>query len=514
MNRLLLIILISTTTCAFTVQAQTVSGAEKGSRQGALTHSVAAPNEKKEGDCGCDSKVLPDVLAIINDVRITSKDIDEPIKNSLSSLYQQVIDARKRELYLQINSILLDAEAKKRGISPSKLLEEEVIAKTKEPTDEEAQVFYNQNKDRILGEFKDVKAAIINYLLNQRQSNEAKKLADRLRAASDVKILAADVTPPESEADRARILATVDGKGITSGDVEDALQPLIFSVQEQIYNLRKNELELKINNLLLEQEAQKRKITSRALLETEVTLKIKKVSETDARGFYEQNKDKIGGEYAQLKDQLVQYLQAREQRTAESSFASALRQAASIQVFLPAPEAPVYAIATDDQPSKGDAAAPVTIVEFTDYQCPSCAGTQPIIEQLLKEYANKLRLVMCDFPLAKHQNAFKAAEAAEAAREQGKYWDYIAILFNSQSALGIDKLKEYASKLGLDRQKFDQALDSGKFAEKVRRDLQDGLKIGINSTPTIFVNGKRIQERSYESLKAAVENALKTAAKQ
>jgi protein-disulfide isomerase len=152
----------------------------------------------------------------------------------------------------------------------------------------------------------------------------------------------------------------------------------------------------------------------------------------------------------------------------------------------------------------------VTIVEFTDYQCPSCAYTQPIIEDILKEYGDRLRLVVRNFPLDQHQNAFKAAEAAEAAREQGKYWEYIAILFHNQSALGTDKLKEYATQLGLDRAKFDAALDSGRFAERVQQDIQDGMKLGIDSTPTVFINGRKMQDqKNHDSIKAAVESALK-----
>jgi protein-disulfide isomerase len=151
----------------------------------------------------------------------------------------------------------------------------------------------------------------------------------------------------------------------------------------------------------------------------------------------------------------------------------------------------------------------VTIVEFTDFQCPSCAKSQPVLEAIAAEFGDKVRLVVRDFPLDQHTFAFKAAEAAEAAREQGKYWEYIAILFLNQSALEVAKLKEYATQVGLDRKRFDEALDSNKFAEKVRRDLNDGMKLGVNSTPTVFINGRRVRERSRESLKAAVEAALK-----
>ena len=502
MKRLVSFILTALFCFASLAQAQTASPA----------NPPAKPAAAKE-DCGCEGKPLPDIIATVNGVQIKVKDIDEPIASRIQTLQQEIINARKREVDLQINSKLLEAEAKKRGTTANKLIEQEIVAKAKEPTEAEAQAFYDQNKTRINGAFKDVKKDIIEYLRADRQRAEAAELAKRLRAAADVKIIVAEATPPATEAERTRLFATVNGERITSGDVEDSLRPMIFELQEQIYELRKQQLDLKINDILLEQEALKRKITARALIEAEVTSKVKPVAEADAQKFYEENKDRLnGGEYTQLKPQIMQYLSQQESRRAEGAFAEQLRKSAAIQISLIAPEPPAYNIAIDDQPMKGNQAATVTVVEFTDFQCPSCAKSQPVLEAIAAEFGDKVKLVVRDFPLDQHAFAFKAAEAAEAAREQGKYWEYIAILFQNQSALEVPKLKEYATQVGLDRQKFDAALDSGKFTEKVRRDLTDGMKIGVNSTPTVFINGRRVRDRSRESLKAAIEAALKQSA--
>jgi protein-disulfide isomerase len=282
---------------------------------------------------------------------------------------------------------------------------------------------------------------------------------------------------------------------------------LIFDVQEQVYKIRKDELELTINDALLAQEAQKRQITTNALLDAEV--KPKPVTDEQAQAFYDQNKERVSGDFAQTKDAIRQYLKQIQVRQAERAFVEKLRATATIQSFLAAPESPVFSISTTDQPSLGKADAPVTIVAFTDYQCPSCAAMHPELERLVKEYGNKVRLVTRDFPLSQHTEAFKAAEAAEAARDQGKYWEYIQILLHNQSALTVDKLKGYASELALDRTKFDSALDSGKFAESVQRDIEDGMKLGINSTPAIFINGRRVSVQGYDELKAIVDAAFK-----
>jgi protein-disulfide isomerase len=172
------------------------------------------------------------------------------------------------------------------------------------------------------------------------------------------------------------------------------------------------------------------------------------------------------------------------------------------------PEPPALQIATDEQPSKGNANAPVTIVEFTDFECSTCQQSQPVLEKLAQEYSDRVRLVVRDYPLEKHKNAFKAAEAAEAAREQAKYWEYAAVLFANQKELGVEKLKEYASKVGLDRKRFDAELEASKYAPRVQRDMQDGMKAGVSGTPTIFINGKRVGDTTYAVLRAAIEEAL------
>lgn len=463
-------------------------------------------------DCGCEDKPLPEVIGVVNGVKISKLDFAPETQARVKELQQQVIEARQRELDLQIDSILLEREAKKRGVSPSQVIKDEVIAKVQQPTEAEAQAFYDQNKAQINAEFKDQKNNIIEFLRYQRQQEQARKLAERLRAAAQVKVIAKPSAPPANNAERAKVVASVDDKQITLGEIEDSLRPLIFSVQEQVYALRKQDVELKINDTLLAQEAQKKGVTTRALLETEVSAKVARVTDAEAQTFFDQNKDRISGDFAQTKTQIIQYLQERREQDATIAFAEQLRRASTVQVNITAPVSPAFAIATDDQPAKGNPNAVVTIVEFTDFECSSCALQHPVLERIVNEFGDRVRLVVRDYPLSQHNNAYKAAEAAEAAREQGKYWEYATVLFRNQSALGVDKLRQYATELGLDRARFDASLDSGKLAEKVQRDLMDGRKLGVNRTPTLYINGKRLADNSYESLKSAVDAALKTEA--
>jgi protein-disulfide isomerase len=280
-------------------------------------------------------------------------------------------------------------------------------------------------------------------------------------------------------------------------------------VKEEVYGLRKSSLEQKINDTLLTQEAQKRGVSGRVLLDAEVRSKVPIITEAQALDFYNKNKERINGDFSTLKSSIMDYLQTTEQNRLEAAFAERLQKAANVQKFLTPPAPPVYDIATDDQPTRGNPSATVTVVEFTDYECPSCGTQYSVVERLMTEYSASVRFVVCDFPLAKHANAHKAAEAAEAAREQGKYWEYTAMLFRNQSSLEVPKLKEYATLLGLDRAKFDSGLDGNKFAANVDRDLLAGNQVGVSGTPSFFVNGRRVKDITYEGLKAAIEAALK-----
>ena len=153
----------------------------------AQTSTSAAPAEQVV-DCGCEDKRVADVLGVVNGVKITKQDLSPETRSRVEQLQREVIEARKRELDLQIDSLLLEAEAKKRQVLPSQVLKDEVVAKVQEPTEAEAQKFYDENKARIQAEFKDAKDDILRYLRYQRQQELARKLAERLRAAAQVKV--------------------------------------------------------------------------------------------------------------------------------------------------------------------------------------------------------------------------------------------------------------------------------------------------------------------------------------
>ncbi|MBT4936188.1 thioredoxin domain-containing protein [Candidatus Woesearchaeota archaeon] len=169
-------------------------------------------------------------------------------------------------------------------------------------------------------------------------------------------------------------------------------------------------------------------------------------------------------------------------------------------------------VRVDDDAVKGSADAPVTIIEFSDYECPFCGKyVQETYPQIVTEYIDtgKVQYVFRDFPLDFHQNAQKASEAAECAGEQGKYWDMHDQLFANQNLLDVDNLKRYALNLGLDTDEFDTCLDSGSMEAEVQKDMADGQKAGVSGTPAFFINGKMISgAQPFSAFKTEIEAAL------
>src|ERR1700761_482220 len=165
---------------------------------------------------------------------------------------------------------------------------------------------------------------------------------------------------------------------------------------------------------------------------------------------------------------------------------------------------------TDKDHRQGDPEAPCVLVEYGDYQCPSCGGAYPIVKRVQKHFGKRLGFVFRNFPLTQlHPYAEAAAETAEFAAAQGKFWEMHDLIYENQARLGEELLLDLAQELDLDPEKLIQALQAKEFAARVKSDFSSGVRSGVNGTPTFFINGQRHDGRyDYESLVAAVEEVL------
>jgi protein-disulfide isomerase len=325
---------------------------------------------------------------------------------------------------------------------------------------------------------------------------------------------AAPPTPapsPSSAASSPDVVAVIAGEPFTARQLEEAAGPRLFQLRSQQYQAERQILDDAIAKRLLEREAAQRKITVEDLVQQEVTSKVAPVTEAEQKAFYEQNKPRFGPlteaeAMKRIETGLAQ--QRAAQRRAE--FVETLRAKAGVRILLDPPRLTVEAAG---DPSRGPADAPVTIVEFSDFQCPYCSRAIDTMKKIEESYAGKVRLVYRDYPLVQiHPNAARAAEAAACANDQGKFWAMHDLLFAHQDKLEAADLKKNAAALGLDTAAFDQCLDSGRHAEGWRKDAADAERYGVSSTPAFFINGRLVVgAQPYEAFAQVIDDELERA---
>lgn len=173
-----------------------------------------------------------------------------------------------------------------------------------------------------------------------------------------------------------------------------------------------------------------------------------------------------------------------------------------------------HAIDIKNSPFKGNADAPVTIIEYTDFQCPYCARLQSLFDELLRLYPKQIKIVYKNFPLRGHPNAGKAAAIVMAAHLKGDFWPIHNRLFENYRRLNDARLAEIRSEFGFNTPEFEKLMNSKQVQEMIRSDIAQGKSVGVKGTPTVYINGKRVKNKSLEGLKQAVDQALATIGKQ
>jgi len=282
-------------------------------------------------------------------------------------------------------------------------------------------------------------------------------------------------------------LATVDGQPIYEADLEPMLHTEMLKLKRQEYTLKSQALEALIENKLLEAEAKKQGLTIVKLLEQKV--QVSEPAGEDIQSTYEANKTALKNRPLQeVREQVRDAVKQAQAQAARQNYTQGLRAQAVVKILLPPP--PKSEVTYDPTRLKGDAKAPVTIVEFADFECPFCKAAQPTLKEVLAKYNGKVRLSYRDLPLREmHPHAQGSAEAARCAADQGKFWEYHDLVFADTSKLDAAGLKDKARTASLDQERFDSCLASRKFQAQIQSDLEMGMNAGVTGTPTFFING-------------------------
>jgi len=290
-------------------------------------------------------------------------------------------------------------------------------------------------------------------------------------------------------ADSGKPVATIGKTPITQADLDAAIGTRMTRILTDEYNIRRGVLDDLIATKLIDAEAARRHITTDELFKVEIEDKILQPDPAEIEPVYEGVADRYPGmTKAQALQEIADGMRRQRMTARRAELLKQLRAAAGVHVNLEPPRVAV----TADGPSRGAANAPVTIVEFSDFECPYCARSVETLQQVEKAYGDKVRIVFRDYPLFSHRTAKRAAEAAHCAEEQGKFWEMHDRLFSKGGPITDSDLYRFAGQAKLDHDKFDACLTSGKYKEAWKPSQDEGNRIGVTSTPSFFINGRLI----------------------
>lgn len=286
-------------------------------------------------------------------------------------------------------------------------------------------------------------------------------------------------------------VAKVNGKILTTGEVLKGTENEVYEAQKKVFDIKMAKIKSYLLQSFIDSHPGKKGLTNDEFLAKFIANKII-ISEADIKAFAVERK--IPQVNEELKNRIKKFLMESKKRDAIESWLTAQMKSSPVEIYLEKPKRPVFNLKVGDAPWAGGGDAKVTIVEFSDFQCPYCSRGAGIVNQIKKKYGKKVKVVFKNFPLPFHTEAAKAAESGLCANEQGAayFWKLHDKMFADQSNLKVDGIKGMAKDIGLDMVKFDSCLTSSKYAAKIKETIAEGKAASVKSTPTFFVNGQLI----------------------
>ena len=325
----------------------------------------------------------------------------------------------------------------------------------------------------------------------RRDFSSRRRISQALAVVASAFVFIALAVPRASADDPKTVVATVGDHKITEQDLDQKVKPQIDQlraalakrvedlIRDKTFDLKRKTLESMADDYLISQAAAQQKLSVDEYVKKQ-SAPPTGVTEADAKKFYDKNKTPNAAPFEQIKPQLMEMMNRQ-------AMLERLRKSSQVKIML---EPKRVAVDSSGHPSLGAKEAPITIVEFTDFQCPFCKASEATVKQLRTKYGDKVRLVHMDFPLSFHSHALDAAKAARCANDQNKFWQFHDSLFNNQGKLAPADLKQTAKTLGLNTTEFDSCFDKAKHEDEIKKDLAAGEKLGVDGTPAFFIDGR------------------------
>ena len=307
-----------------------------------------------------------------------------------------------------------------------------------------------------------------------------------------------------------RAAAIIDSQIITYQQVDDSIEEQLYQANLKIYELKYNQLRTMLLIRLIKAHPYSRGMKPDDFINQYVT-KNPTASKAEVDSLIEANKVSKDKANDAFRKKAANFIITQKSRQAIDQWFVVQSKEHGVVINLKKPERPKFEIPIGNAPVLGDVNAPITLIEYSDFQCPYCARAEATVKQIIKDYPGKIKLVYKNFPLSNHDDAFIAAEAGLCAQEQSesKFWQLHDIMFADPKGLKLTGLVSKAKSVGLDINKFESCVKSSKHALRVNQDLAEGAKYGVNSTPAFFINGVLLLgAQPYEAFKQIIDEEL------
>lgn len=416
-----------------------------------------------------------EVVAAASGVSVGISDLSAETRLAYAGREASMAELKSSLLAEMLAHFALRLEADTRKTTTDAIIAE-AVSKIPPPTEAMVKAVFDANRQTI-GErtLDEMRKPIAEFLTRDAGQKATQSLIEALKTKFNAR-LKRDVNDPGISPKT--VIAEIGRQLITSAMFEKEYRIELNDAKMELFDDVRAEAEDLLFNALLLREARERGIMPEEIIRTEITEK--------ARGSSDDEREKFNFD---LRSRLFSKYGAK--------------------ILLKKPVPLILDVSTANEPALGVAEAPVTVVMFSDFQCPACAATDPVLKKIVEDYGSRVRLVVRDFPLeALHPDAFRAALAANAAWKQGKFFEFTKLLYGNQDKLGRDSLLDFARGLGLDVVRFAGDMDAPETAAEVRGDIAEGEKLKVSGTPTIFVNGVKVHRLSATDFRNAIESAI------
>lgn len=286
------------------------------------------------------------------------------------------------------------------------------------------------------------------------------------------------------------LVAKIGGREISEEELYSGIESDIYEAEVKLYEIKMNKIRAMMLEVFMNNDPRKDGLSNDEFL-TKYIAKDISVTEKDIESFIKERQIPASNINAQMKERIKNYLEVEKKREAVDKWIAEKTDSNPVEIYLDKPTRPTFDVSVGDAPVMGPESAPVTIIEFSDFQCPFCAKGATVVDEIKQKYGDKVRVAFKNFPLPFHNQARGASMAALCAhdQEEEKFWEMHDKLFANQEKLMEKDLEGYAKEIGLDMDSFKECVATEKFAQQIDSDIEEGQKVGVKSTPTFYVNG-------------------------